>query len=259
MKKSKFLKPASTPEEVPEQVPLVFAATVFSKSLAFGFRHEGFFNAMIEGTDQEMILLCNRDVTMSRPRDITVYSFPDLNSGQTLYHCIGGEVMGTTIAPSSNYGATITQDVKDKLSAAGAGFVELPYMEHQAVSTQSVPLPDMPGSKTQIALKAKNAEDLMQAGLQILSFRETFSELRDYDFSDKSAREKGYTTLNQYLGALVREGKIIWENNERGIKPSPAFAQQLSVELKALSTDEKADNKAKLDASNRKKPQKPKM
>lgn len=59
-----------------EKVPLVFAATHFSKSLAFGFQvHTGevLFNASVEEAGVELTVVGNREETMSRARDITVY------------------------------------------------------------------------------------------------------------------------------------------------------------------------------------------
>jgi hypothetical protein len=223
---SRFIK--SSPVE--EKIPLIFASEYMSKACAFGFRgsnQEKFMNSAIEGTDAEMVLLCDRDKTMSRPRDITVYSFADPRSGRTLYHGMANPT-GDEIRPSTGYGAPISEDIKKRLVQGEAGFFDLTDKQRQCVSAQPVPF-----SKTQVAVHATSAEDMMRAGLQILIFRETFTELMaDYDFNDKIVREKGFGSLNEYLGDLLKKGKLIWENRERGINPNPVFAQQLGIELK---------------------------
>jgi len=60
------------------QTPLVFAATHLTKALAFGLiggDGEKLFNAAIEGTNDELVVICDREKVLNRMRDITVYSF----------------------------------------------------------------------------------------------------------------------------------------------------------------------------------------
>jgi hypothetical protein len=185
----------------PQKLPLIFASEFMSKACAFGFRganQEKILNSMIEGTDAEMVLLCDRDATMARPRDITVYSFQDPVTGQTLYHGMA-DASGDAIRPSDTYGAPIHDDIQKKLESGYAGFVDLPYMQRQCVSSQPVPF-----SKTKVVLHARTAEDMMRAGLQILIFKESFLNCPKYDDIARIAKERGITET-QYLGELVRK------------------------------------------------------
>lgn len=109
---------------------------------------------------------------------------------------------------------------------SGKDFEVLPNAERQAVSTKPVPF-----SQTEIAFKGKNAEDLMRGGLQILAFNESFQELNGHEFINKTMAERGHKNLNEFLGDMVREGKVIWQNRESGINPDPALAKQIGVSL----------------------------
>lgn len=59
----------------------LFATPYLSKSLAFAFDyHDGkeiICNGGIDGTDHEFAIICDRDHTLSVPRTITVFAFPD--------------------------------------------------------------------------------------------------------------------------------------------------------------------------------------
>ena len=167
------------------QTPLVFAATHLTKALAFGLiggDGEKLFNAAIDGTDGELVVICDREKTMSRARDITVYSF------------------------------------------SSDSFEVMPHMQRQAVSPQAVPF-----DQSDIALQAKNTEDLMRAGLQIFSFKESFKDAYDSP-QDKSLRSA--KSLPQALGALIAKGDIVWENHARGINPNPVLAARMGIDLK---------------------------
>lgn len=167
------------------QTPLVFAATHLTKALAFGLiggDGEKLFNAAIEGTDDELVVICDREKAMSRVRDITVYGF------------------------------------------ASDRFEVLPHMERQAVSPQAVSF-----DQATIELQAKSAADLMRAGLQIFSFKESFAVVYD---SPQDKLLKTAKSLPQALGALIEKGDIVWENHARGIHPSSVLAARMGIELK---------------------------
>lgn len=108
------------------------------------------------------------------------------------------------------------------------GFVNLHNADRQCVSTNAVPF-----DETRVALHAKNAVDLMKRGLQILAFNETFSELQGYDFVQKEMRARKQTDLYQFMGDMIREGKLIWENKERDINPDPTLAKKMNIEISA--------------------------
>jgi hypothetical protein len=107
-------------------------------------------------------------------------------------------------------------------------FATLEYAERQCVSTKLIPF-----SSAKIAYQAKNAEDLMRGGLQILAFNETLKELHGSEVLDRIEREHG-DKFYQVLGEMVREGKIIWENKERNINPNTLLANKIGVELKPI-------------------------
>lgn len=60
------------------QVPLVFAATHFSKALAFAMpRGQGILNCAIPGTEAELYIGCDRDNMLAKKLDATFFSFSD--------------------------------------------------------------------------------------------------------------------------------------------------------------------------------------
>lgn len=63
-----------------ERVPLVFASEHITQTLLFGFNareNEKVLTGTIAGTDTSVVIICNRDVTMAKPRNVTVYAFSD--------------------------------------------------------------------------------------------------------------------------------------------------------------------------------------
>lgn len=169
-----------------EHTPLVFASAHLSKALAFGLMPgEKLFNTLVEGQDSEIVVICDRDKTMSRERNATVYAFAD------------------------------------------NGFTDLPNMQRQCVSTNAVPF-----SATTEALKIKNTDDLMRAGLQIFSFKEGIRDL--YDSKETNdLRYGGDEKIPAKLAELMKSGRIIWENQARGINPNPALAEQMGMDINA--------------------------
>jgi hypothetical protein len=174
-----------------DQTPLIFASPYITKSMAFGFQgvlQEKIMNSSIEGSDGELVLMCDRDKAMARERNVTIYAVSDEN------------------------------------------FVTLPYAQRQCVSTKEIPF-----TKAQIVFQAKNSEDLMRGGVQVLIFRETYAELNAAGVVDEALNNAKSDTnaLHKYFGGLIKEGKLIWENQARGINPNPVLAQEMGIELKA--------------------------
>ncbi len=170
--------------------PLVFASAYITKALAFGLRgdlQERLLNGSIEGSNNEMVLACDRANLMARTRNITVYAMADRN------------------------------------------FIPLENADRQSVSTKPVPF-----NETKVALRAKNADDLMREGLQILAFNENMQEIRNSGFMDKTMKElqsRGHEAIYAVMGEMVRKGKLIWENHERNINPDPVLAQKMSIDI----------------------------
>lgn len=102
-------------------------------------------------------------------------------------------------------------------------FIEVDGRERQAISAQAIPFSD-----TKIAYRANNVKDLMHGGLQILAFDSTFKYLSDSGILDH------IDTLNsddfyKYIGKMVREGKLVWENMEQGVNPCQRLAEIINV------------------------------
>lgn len=161
--------------------PLLFATPYLSKALAFGMTKGGsLFNASVPEHDVEILVTCNRDETMSKARDITVYAFPD------------------------------------------QGFMDLEAEKRQSVSKHAVPF-----AAAKVVLHAKNASDLMRAGLQIFSFAESFEDIP----SPMDMMKKNNWSDVQYVAAMIKSGKLLWENQARGLNPHPGLAKEMGISL----------------------------
>ena len=174
-----------------EKTSLVFASPYITKALAFGLQGslgEKIMNCGIEGSDNELVIACDRDAMLSRARDITVYKI------------------------------------------AAKNFVDLPYADRQCVSTQAVPFKD-----TQVALRARNAQDLMRAGLQIISFTDAAKENVDYPSIQEAITRRGDKDIYSFVAACLRDGSMVWENQAAHINPDPHLAQKLGL-VPALSS-----------------------
>jgi len=109
-------------------------------------------------------------------------------------------------------------------SFPGTGFVQLPNMQHQSVSTQSVPF-----SRTKEAAKLNSMDDLMRAGLQVFSFREDFKTVHGSAEAAKLNGAKNDTELMATMAGLIKSGKVVWENQARGINPNPKLAKMMEA------------------------------
>lgn len=179
-----------------DKAPLVFASEHITKTLAYAFdfhKREIAQCEPIDGTGEELAIVYNRDVAMTRKYEATVYGF------------------------------------------SSQGFVSLAEGSRQFVSKDSVPF-----SKVEDTIKINTADDLMRRGLQIFSYKESFSDLhggrtflenRDDNFINKTMRERGLSSTNEFLSAMIKEGKIVWENQARGINPNPVLAERLGVKI----------------------------
>jgi hypothetical protein len=107
-------------------------------------------------------------------------------------------------------------------SFPGNGFVQLPNMQNQSVSTKPVPF-----SNTKQALKAKSIDDLMGAGLQVFSFKENFQALGKDADAAKLGAAKTDPQLMATLASLIKSGKVVWENRERGINPNKKLGEMM--------------------------------
>ncbi|MEJ0061769.1 MAG: hypothetical protein WDO70_00825 [Alphaproteobacteria bacterium] len=109
---------------------------------------------------------------------------------------------------------------------ADRDFVTLERADRQAVAARPIPF-----SEARVAFKASSAEDLMRGGLQILAFDESFKELGGYGFVKKTMETRGHKDFYHFLADMVREGKVKWENAERGLNPDPVLARKIGVPL----------------------------
>ena len=171
-----------------ERVPLVFASAHITQTLLFGFNardNEKVLTGTIAGTDTSVVIICNRDVTMAKPRNVTVYAFSD------------------------------------------EGFVDMAPAARYSVRTEPVPF-----SKTTKVLEATCAEDFLRAGLQVFSFREPKHMIGGWSIPEVMANNKW--SLEDYLGYCVGNGRLVWENHERGIEPHPVLLERMADKLPAF-------------------------
>lgn len=107
------------------------------------------------------------------------------------------------------------------------GFVDLPNAR-QCVSAHNVSFRD-----TEVALKAKNVEDLMHAGLQVLSLKKSMDEVGGFEFFEKDMRKNG-GTLSQCLGRMIKQGVLVWENQALGVNPHAAIKKEFGLAVKSV-------------------------
>jgi hypothetical protein len=159
----------------------------------------------------------------------------------------GAQGMLNTEVPNSDKELYLCADrdntMKMQLNAtvyafSGKGFVPLPNAERQSVSLHEVPF-----AETKQVFHASSPQDLMRGGLQILAFRETLKELENGDhqtsFIERMMKETGLD-LFACMGKMVRDGRLVWENQASGINPDPALAKALGVELGSRPAGPKA-------------------
>lgn len=99
-------------------------------------------------------------------------------------------------------------------SFSGDNFVQL--CDRQFVSKDPVPFAD-----TRKVMDIKSAEDLMRAGLQIFSLNEHAPDLWDDAAFKTELFDSGGPVAG--LKAMMQTGRVIWENQARGINPSPVM------------------------------------
>ena len=101
-------------------------------------------------------------------------------------------------------------------------------------------------NETEIALKVETTEDIMRAGLQIFTFKEDATAIYKDKDATKLAGTRGEKETVDMLATLIRSGKVIWENQARGINPNPALAKMLSLSQQGTSTpQQKAKSSSK--------------
>jgi hypothetical protein len=89
----------------------------------------------------------------------------------------------------------------------------------QSVSTQAMPL-----ASAKLVLETGSVDDLMRHGLQIFSTDKTFEELGGNRFFESSAAA---ASNEDWIARLYKSGGFHWENNERGINPTPKLRAML--------------------------------
>ena len=109
------------------------------------------------------------------------------------------------------------------------GFVQLPNAQHQSVSTTPVPF-----SKTKIVSKFGSMEDLMRGGLQIFTIDGNYKSLDGDATVDGLGKTDNDSDMMPQLAALIKSGKVIWENQSRGLNPNAKLAEMLGVTLAAV-------------------------
>ena len=93
----------------------------------------------------------------------------------------------------------------------------------QSVSEEVVPL-----SKTKTVLTGQSAEDLLKAGLQVLSFSEKMEDILDEMLNEKTGVFNQPDFMKQ-IGGLIKSGRLRWENKARNLCPNKHFGAALGV------------------------------
>lgn len=144
--------------------------------------------------------------------------------GKKLFNT-GIEAAGAEIVIATNRDNFMKQPIDATVySFPGNGFVHLSNMQHQSVSTKPVPF-----SQTQEALKAKSIHDLMRAGLQVFSFKEDFKTVHSSTDATKLNSAKNDPELMATLAGLIKSGKVVWENQARGINPNAKLGEMMGM------------------------------
>lgn len=97
-----------------------------------------------------------------------------------------------------------------------------------AGARQSVSESAVPFSKTKVVLTGQSAEDLLKAGLQVLSFSEKMEDILDEMLNEKTGVFNQLDFMKQ-IGGLVKSGRLHWENKERNLCPNKHFGTVLGV------------------------------
>lgn len=105
------------------------------------------------------------------------------------------------------------------------GFVDLPYAERQCVATQAIPFRD-----TRVAFRAQSTQDLMRAGLQIISFTDSARQPDgSYPCLIEAMQKRGDSDIYPAVAEMLNSGKMAWENKAAGLSPDPVLAEKLCL------------------------------
>ena len=74
-------------------------------------------------------------------------------------------------------------------------------------------------------------DDTMRAGLQIFTFSGNYAALDNDPHAVRLEQSKNDAELIPILAGLVKSGKIIWENQARGINPNSRLAEMMGIKL----------------------------
>ncbi|MBI3441335.1 MAG: hypothetical protein HY052_05995 [Proteobacteria bacterium] len=112
-------------------------------------------------------------------------------------------------------------------SFSASGFVDLIEggAARQLVSDKPVPF-----NAAEKVMDVKGTDDLMRAGLQILSFKETFQEMRA-DKKFDALNSSSWKLFYEGIAEMIKDGRVIWENHARGINPHSVLAERLNIKL----------------------------
>lgn len=101
-------------------------------------------------------------------------------------------------------------------------FQDLTDVSRQSISTEGVTF-----TNTEIVLKAKNVNDLMSAGLQVLSFKESYKELFHSGILAKIDDAKDDKSFFALMSQFIKQGVLTWENKALGLCPDSVLAKNL--------------------------------
>jgi|SRR6218665_8204 len=78
----------------------------------------------------------------------------------------------------------------------------------------------------------KDAKDIMRAGVQVFSRKETFQELKATGFVDDVYCIMYIKDSLSIMGQLVKQGIVTWENKKHGINIDHALAKEMNIKVR---------------------------
>lgn len=216
---SKFFKPKTC--FVYHCIPVTPTGDCIRPSTGYG----GIFNEERQkkyGLDQEKPPLIFASTHLTKT---LAFGIQSVLQEKILNHEIIGSDKELVLACDRAHMLTRERDVT-VFKLADTNFQALNERARQSISTKAVPF-----NQIEIAFKAKNAYDLMRGGLQILSFKESYQELNKSGVLDKLDAKRDDKSFYVFLGQLIKQGIVHWENKECNINPDPILSQKLDIPL----------------------------
>lgn len=148
-----------------------------------------------------------------------------------------GEICGNgSLDDDCEYALIPNRDTVMKAARTGTLYAFPAENFIQAFEMQFVsPLP-VHLSETREVMKIKSVDDLMRAGLQVLSYAGDANALRE---ERAHLSTTGVTGWFEQIAVMVQSGALVWENETRNIQPHRALKSELDAALSRQSLQKK--------------------